>query len=109
MEKKKKRKLDMTPPQHNILGERSTKRSQKLIAHIKAIIDDMVEKGIPFTVERVSLKGYLITLNPLLIQLTFINTLYLSLFHFIQECFAPARHFLFASIHKISHRHITHL
>ncbi len=43
----------MTPPQHKILGESSTKRSQKLIAHTKAIIDDMVKKGIPLTVERV--------------------------------------------------------
>lgn len=34
----------MTPPQHKILGESSTKRSQKLIAHTKAIIDDIVKK-----------------------------------------------------------------
>ena len=47
----------MTPPQHKILGESSAKRSQKLIAHTKAIIDDMVEKGIPLTVERVSLNA----------------------------------------------------
>lgn len=57
MEKRKRRKLDMTPPQHKILGESSTKRSQKLIAHTKAIIDDMVKKGIPLTVERVSLNA----------------------------------------------------
>ena len=57
MEKRKQRKLDMTPPQHKILGESSTKRSQKLIAHTKAIIDDMVKKGIPLTVERVSLNA----------------------------------------------------
>ena len=47
----------MTPPQHKILGESSTKRSQKLIAHTKSVIDDMVEKGIPLTVERVSLNA----------------------------------------------------
>lgn len=35
MEKKKQRKLDMTPTQHKILGESSTKRSQKLVAHTK--------------------------------------------------------------------------
>ena len=57
MEKRKRRKLDMTPPQHKILGESSTKRSKKLIAHTKAVIDDMVEKGIPLTVERVSLNA----------------------------------------------------
>lgn len=57
MEKRKRRKLDMTPPQHKILGESSTKRSQKLIAHTKTIIDDMVKKGIPLTVERVSLNA----------------------------------------------------
>ena len=57
MEKRKCRKLDMTPPQHKILGESSTKRSQKLIAHTKSVIDDMVEKGIPLTVERVSLNA----------------------------------------------------
>ena len=57
MEKRKQRKLDMTPPQHKILGESSTKRSQKLIAHTKAIIDDMVKKGIPLTVESVSLNA----------------------------------------------------
>lgn len=57
MEKRKKRKLDMTPPQHKVLGERSAKRSQKLIAHTKAVIDDMVEKSIPLTVERVSLNA----------------------------------------------------
>ena len=51
MEKRKQRKLDMTPPQHKILGESSTKRSQKLIAHTKVIIDDMVKKSIPLTVE----------------------------------------------------------
>ena len=55
MEKRKRRKLDMTPPQHKILGESSTKRSQKLIAHTKVIIDDMVKKGIPLTVEGVHL------------------------------------------------------
>ena len=47
----------MTPPQHKILGESSAKRSQKLIAHTKAIIDDMVKNGIPLTVERVSLNA----------------------------------------------------
>lgn len=47
----------MTPPQHKILGESSAKRSQKLIAHTKAIIDDMVTNGIPLTVERVSLNA----------------------------------------------------
>ena len=57
MEKRNRRKLDMTPPQHKILGESSTKRSQKLIAHTKAIIDDMVKKGIPLTVESVSLNA----------------------------------------------------
>ena len=57
MEKRKRRKLDMTPPQHKILGESSAKRSQKLIAHTKAIIDDMVKNGIPLTVERVSLNA----------------------------------------------------
>ena len=57
MEKRKRRKLDMTPPQHKILGENSAKRSQKLIAHTKAIIDDMVKKGIPLTVGRVSLNA----------------------------------------------------
>lgn len=57
MEKRKRRKLDMTPPQHKILGKSSTKRSQKLIAHTKTIIDDMVKKGIPLTVERVSLNA----------------------------------------------------
>lgn len=57
MEKRKKRKLDMTPQQHKILGESSAQRSQKLIAHTKAVIDDMVEKGIPLTVERVSLNA----------------------------------------------------
>lgn len=57
MEKRKRRKLDMTPPQHKILRESSTKRSKKLIAHTKAIIDDMVKKGIPLTVERVSLNA----------------------------------------------------
>lgn len=57
MEKRKRRKLDMTPPQHKILGESSAKRSQKLIAHTKSVIDDMVEKGIPLTVERVSLNA----------------------------------------------------
>lgn len=35
-------KLDMTPPQHKILGESSTKRSKKLIAHTKVIIDDIL-------------------------------------------------------------------
>lgn len=57
MEKRKKRKLDMTPPQHKILGESSAQRSQKLIAHTKAVIDDMVKKSIPLTVERVSLNA----------------------------------------------------
>ena len=57
MEKRKRLKLDMTPPQHKILGESSTKRSKKLIVHTKAIIDDMVKKGIPLTVERVSLNA----------------------------------------------------
>ena len=57
MKKRKRRKLDMTPPQHKILGESSTKRSQKLIAHTKSIIDDMVKKGIPLTVERISLNA----------------------------------------------------
>ena len=57
MEKRKKRKLDMTPPQRRVLGESSAQRSQKLIAHTKAVIDDMVEKGIPLTVERVSLNA----------------------------------------------------
>ena len=57
MEKRKRLKLDMTPPQHKILGESSAKRSQKLIAHTKAIIDDMVKNGIPLTVERVSLNA----------------------------------------------------
>ena len=57
MKKRKRRKLDMTPSQHKILGKSSTKRSQKLIAHTKAIIDDMVKKGIPLTVERVSLNA----------------------------------------------------
>lgn len=57
IEKRKKRKLDMTPPQHKILGESSAQRSQKLIAHTKAVIDDMVKKSIPLTVERVSLNA----------------------------------------------------
>lgn len=57
MEKRKKRKLDMTPPQHKILGESSAQRSQKLIAHTKAVIDDMVKKSIPLTVEQVSLNA----------------------------------------------------
>lgn len=56
MEKRKRRKLDMTPPQHKILGENSTKRS-KTHTHTKAIIDDMVKKGIPLTVERASLNA----------------------------------------------------
>ena len=58
MEKRKRRKLDMTPPQQKLLGESSTNRSQKLIAHTKSVIDDMVEKGIPLTVERVSLNSW---------------------------------------------------
>ncbi len=33
MEKRKRRKLDMTPPQHKILGENSTKRSKTHIAY----------------------------------------------------------------------------
>lgn len=57
MEKRKRRKQDMTSPQHKIFGENSTKRSQKFIKHTKAIIDDMVKKGILFTVERVSLNA----------------------------------------------------
>ena len=47
----------MTPPQHKTLGESLTKRSQKIIAHKKAIIDNMVKKGIPLTVERVPLNA----------------------------------------------------
>lgn len=52
-----RRKLDMTPPQHKLLGETSAERSKKLIAHTKSVIDDMVHEGIPLTVERVSLRA----------------------------------------------------